>query len=96
MHRFILIANEARFHGLFEERARLLIVSCPIRYFAPWRPVPVAPIGLDMFSTYGAIVVLVELALFSPVLFFALRPWAARARPVATGSFIAIWMRRPG
>src|SRR5437870_388306 len=26
------------------------------RYFAPWRPIPVAPIGPDFFSPYGAIV----------------------------------------
>ena len=24
------------------------------RYFAPWRPIPVAPIGMDFFSPHGA------------------------------------------
>jgi inner membrane protein len=43
------------------------------RYFAPWRPIPVAPIGLAFFSPYGAIIALTELVLFSPLLLFALR-----------------------
>jgi inner membrane protein len=43
------------------------------RYFAPWRPIPVAPIGLAFFSPYGGIIALTELVLFSPVLLFALR-----------------------
>jgi inner membrane protein len=60
------------------------------RYFAPWRPIPVAPIGLYMFSVYGAIVVAVELVLFSPVLLFALR--STPMKPVAIGSFAALWL----
>ena len=44
------------------------------RYFAPWRPIPVAPIGFDFLSTDGALIALVELGLFSPVLVFALWP----------------------
>jgi inner membrane protein len=43
------------------------------RYFAPWRPIPVAPIGLDFFSPHGGIIALTELVLFSPVLLFGLR-----------------------
>jgi inner membrane protein len=43
------------------------------RYFAPWRPIPVAPIGLAFFSPYGGIIALTELVLFSPLLLFALR-----------------------
>ena len=42
------------------------------RYFAPWRPMPVAPIGLAFFSPYGAFVAATELILFSPLLRFAL------------------------
>ena len=44
------------------------------RFFAPWRPIPVAPIGLDFLSLYGAIVSATELALFSPLFVYALRP----------------------
>ena len=53
------------------------------RYFAPWRPIPVAPIGLDFFSRYGGMVSLAELVLFAPALLYALRP------PKLAGRFIA-------
>ena len=43
------------------------------RYFAPWRPIPVAPIGLDFLSSYGMFVAATELVLFSPLVLFALR-----------------------
>jgi inner membrane protein len=48
------------------------------RYFAPWRPIPVAPIGLSFFSPYGLIVSLTELVLFAPIAAFALRLLRAR------------------
>lgn len=44
------------------------------RYFAPWRPIPVSPIGLDFLSPQGVMVALAELVLFAPILVFALRP----------------------
>jgi inner membrane protein len=43
------------------------------RYFAPWRPIPVAPIGLDFVSPSGLAVALVELVLFAPLIVLALR-----------------------
>ncbi len=43
------------------------------RYFAPWRPIPVAPIGLDFLSPSGLFVALTELVLFAPLIVFALR-----------------------
>jgi inner membrane protein len=43
------------------------------RYFAPWNPIPVAPIGARYFSPRGLSVALTELVLFSPLLAFALR-----------------------
>lgn len=46
------------------------------RYFAPWRPLPVAPIGRDFFSDAGLTVATVELVLFSPLLIYAL--WRRR------------------
>jgi inner membrane protein len=61
------------------------------RYFAPWRPIPVAPIGLDYFTSYGAIIAVTELALFSPAVLFAVWPRRAAPRgPVAV--FIALWL----
>jgi inner membrane protein len=44
------------------------------RYFAPWRPIQVAPIGLAFLSPYGAIVALSEIVLFLPLFVLALRP----------------------
>ena len=43
------------------------------RYFAPWRPIQVAPIGLAFLSPYGAIVAMSEILLFLPLFVFALR-----------------------
>ena len=43
------------------------------RYCAPWRPIPVAPIGLDFLSLTGLAVSLTELVLFAPVVMFGLR-----------------------
>jgi len=60
------------------------------RFFAPWRPIPVAPIGLDFLSPYGLFVSLTELVLFSPLLV-----WALRSRPIATprlAAGIALWI----
>jgi inner membrane protein len=50
------------------------------RYFAPWNPIPVAPIGRALFSRVGPFVMLTELALFAPVFVYALWP---RGRPDA-------------
>jgi len=44
------------------------------RYFAPWRPVPVAPIGLGYLSPYGLYVACTELAIFAPLVWFAFVP----------------------
>ena len=47
------------------------------RYFAPWRPLPVSPIGLGYLSPYGMYVAVTEIALFAPVLWYAFRSRAA-------------------
>lgn len=44
------------------------------RYFAPWRPIPVAPIGAGMLSRRGVEVVTTELIYFLPLLVYALWP----------------------
>ena len=49
------------------------------RYFAPWNPIPVAPIGLSFLTPYGLFVSAIELALFGPLLWFAVTPSRARA-----------------
>ena len=43
------------------------------RYFSPWRPIQVAPIGLAFLSPYGATVAMSEIVLFLPLFVFALR-----------------------
>jgi inner membrane protein len=43
------------------------------RYFAPWRPIPVSPIGLAYLSPYGFMVAVTELVIFSPLFVYALR-----------------------
>jgi inner membrane protein len=55
------------------------------RYFAPWQPIPVAPIGADFFTLDGATVALTEVALFLPLWLFAFR---VRVRIAA----IAVWV----
>jgi inner membrane protein len=52
------------------------------RYFAPWRPIPVAPIGLHFWSPSGAFVASIELVLFSPLVLFALWPRRAVTKPL--------------
>ncbi len=48
------------------------------RIVAPWRPIPVAPIGPGMFSRRGLEVILAELLLFAPLWVYAFWP---RPRP---------------
>jgi inner membrane protein len=44
------------------------------RFFAPWRTIPVAPIGAALFSVRGVEVMLTEAALFLPVFIVGLWP----------------------
>lgn len=44
------------------------------RFFAPWRPLPVAPLGRAFLSAGGLRVVAVELVLFAPLLLYACWP----------------------
>ena len=60
------------------------------RYFAPWRPIPVAPIGFGFLSIDGAIVAFIELGLFLPALAFALWPDRFAARTMFP--LVALWL----
>jgi len=51
------------------------------RFFAPWRPIPVAPIGIHLLSEYGVKVMLTELLYFLPLFVYAL--WPRRRASVA-------------
>ena len=48
------------------------------RYFAPWTPIPVSPIGLGYLSPYGLYVAATELVLFAPLFWYAWRARGAR------------------
>lgn len=51
------------------------------RYFAPYRPIPVAPIGLGFLSARGLSVAAVELVIFAPLFAYVLWPRRARLFP---------------
>jgi inner membrane protein len=53
------------------------------RYFAPWHPIPVSPIGFGLLSSFGMRVALHELLLFAPLFAYALWPRRARRRACA-------------
>jgi inner membrane protein len=62
------------------------------RYFAPWRPIPVAPIGLAFLSPYGAFVSAVELLLFAPLFVFAFRTHASATRRGLRAAILGLWV----
>lgn len=49
------------------------------RFFAPWRPIPVAPIGPAFLSARGLRIAATELAAMSPFLIYALWPGGKRS-----------------
>src|SRR5215831_18203997 len=55
------------------------------RFFAPWTPIPVAPIGPAFFTVEGATIALTEIGLFLPLWLYAFR---MRQRVVVT----ALWL----
>jgi inner membrane protein len=50
------------------------------RYFAPWRPIPVAPIGAGLVSSRGLYVMAVEAVMFTPLWIAAAWPWIRALR----------------
>jgi inner membrane protein len=54
------------------------------RYFAPWRPIPVAPLGARLFSPAGISLMIHEAVLFSPL--FLIAAWPRPARPTRPGT----------
>lgn len=71
-------------HGLLDaltdggRGVALLFPASNERFFAPFRPIPVAPIGAGMLSRRGLYVIAVEAVLFLPLIIFALYPRRAR------------------
>jgi inner membrane protein len=51
------------------------------RFFAPWQPIPVAPIGLGVLTSRGLVVMAREAALFAPLFAYGLWPRRGAASP---------------
>ncbi len=52
----------------------------PTRYFLPWRPIPVAPIGVRVLSPRGLHAMLFELCAFAPFWLYAFWPRRGKNR----------------
>jgi inner membrane protein len=50
------------------------------RFFAPFRPIPVAPMGLEYLSAAGMTIAAIEAVMFIPVFVFALWPFFKRSK----------------
>lgn len=80
---FLLVTLATASHGVldaFTDGGRGIALLWPFsdeRFFAPFRPIPVAPIGSDFLSARGLWCLGVEGALFAPVVAWAL--WPRRA-----------------
>ena len=79
----LLVAAVVASHGLLDtltDGGRGCALLWPFsnrRFFAPWRPLPVAPIGRGFFSLEGLRVAAVEVVIFSVPFVYGL--WPSRA-----------------
>ena len=77
---FVLVFGVVVSHGLLDtltDGGRGIALLWPLddaRHFAPWRPIPVSPIGAGLLSSRGATVMLTELVAFAPLWLWALWP----------------------
>jgi inner membrane protein len=84
---WLLCAAVATSHGLLDSLTdgglgiALLWPLSNRRYFAPWTPIPVAPIGAGMFTARGLRVVLTESLQFAPLVVWSL--WPRRPAPIS-------------
>ena len=83
---FLWLAVVIASHGLLDaltDGGRGIALLWPFthqRFFAPVRPIPVAPIGIRFLSARGLFVAIAELALFAPFFIYGLWP-RRRAKP---------------
>ena len=76
----LLMATTLASHGLLDaltDGGKGIALLWPLseeRFFAPWTPIPVAPIGLRFVSLVGLKIALAEAGLFFPLLTWALWP----------------------
>lgn len=86
---WLLCAAVAASHGLLDALTSgglgiaLLWPFSNQRFFAPWTPIPVSPIGAGMLSARGLRVVLTEALQFAPLLAWALWPRRAVSVPAS-------------
>jgi inner membrane protein len=84
---FVVVSAVVASHGLLDtltDGGLGIALAWPLsnhRYFASWRPIPVAPLGGGILSSYGQHVLLAELIFAVPLLAYGL--WPRRARPAA-------------
>jgi inner membrane protein len=82
---WLLCAVVATSHGLLDtltDGGLGIALLWPVsnrRYFAPWTPIPVAPIGARMLTLNGLRVVMTEALQFAPLLVWSL--WPRRRAP---------------
>lgn len=64
------------------------------RYFASWRPIPVAPIGLAFFSPFGLAVAIWEAVIFAPLWWYAFRKRGAVStrRTALRAAGVGLWI----
>jgi inner membrane protein len=85
----LIVAAVVATHGLLDTLTdgglgvALLWPFSDARYFAPWRPIPVAPIGRRLFDTEGLSLMLKECLLFLPFFVIGLWPRAGGAADAA-------------
>jgi len=84
----LIVAAVVATHGLLDMLTdgglgvALLWPFSDARYFAPWRPIPVAPIGRRLFGPEGMSLMLKECVLFLP--FFVVGLWPRAGAAAAT------------
>ncbi len=85
----ILAALVVASHGLLDtltDGGRGIALLWPFtdrRFFAPWHPIPVSPIGFGLLTPFGVRVALHELLLFAPLFANAVWPRAGGHRSYA-------------
>lgn len=88
----VTIAVVVASHGLLDtltDGGKGIALLWPLsneRYFAPWRPIPVAPIGARIFSTSGLELMAREALLFLPLIVVGLWPRRSARDPERTTS----------
>lgn len=80
----VFVATVVGSHGVLDamtDGGKGIALAWPFssaRMFLPWRPIPVAPVGVGLLSARGLEVVLTELVYFAPILLWALWPRTRR------------------